>query len=75
VKASKISLETVIEAKLKDTGNWPQPPWVLAAMAEDLRIVIEKVAGKRINSGYVLKIYGRKSPAQTEGGESRQSRQ
>ncbi len=47
----------------------------MAAMAEDLRIVIEKLAAKRINSGYVLKIYGRKSPAQSEGGDVRQSRQ
>ena len=44
-------------------------------MAEDLRAVFEKLVAKRINSGYVLKIYGRKPPAQKEGGDPRQGRQ
>ena len=70
-----MGFETLIEAKLKDTGNWPQPPWVLTAIAEDLRVAFEKLAAKRINSGYVLKIYGRKPPVQTEGSDPRQSRQ
>jgi hypothetical protein len=70
-----MGLEALVEAKLKETGNWPQPPWVLAAMAEDLRAVFEKLVARRINSGYVLKIYGRKPPAQKEGGDPRQGRQ
>jgi hypothetical protein len=74
VRGTKLSLETLIEARLKETNNWPQPAWVLTAMSEDLWHAFEKLAAKRINFGYVVKLYGRKPPAETEGGDTRPGR-
>lgn len=43
-------------------------------MSEDLWQALEKIAAKRINFGYVVKLYGRRPPTEAEGGDTRPAR-
>lgn len=66
--SSKPGLEALLEKRLKETGNWPQPPWVLDAMAADLRADLESRIASKIDSAYVQKIYRRKIDTNRLGG-------
>lgn len=60
VRKTKPSLEGLIEARLRATDNWPQPPWVVAAMVQDLETEVQELVSRRVDADYVRKIYRRK---------------
>ncbi len=53
----------MIEARLQATDNWPQPPWVLAALTQELETEVQELVNRKIDSDSVRKIYRRKPPA------------
>ncbi|MBL9187463.1 MAG: hypothetical protein JNK23_08310 [Opitutaceae bacterium] len=60
MRKTKPSLEGLIEARLRATDNWPQPPWVVAAMVQDLETEVQELVSRRVDADYVRKIYRRK---------------
>jgi len=67
---SKPGLEALLEKRLQETGNWPQPPWVLDAMARDLRADLEARIASKVDAAYVQKIYRRKIDTSQPGSEA-----
>ena len=60
MKTPKPGLEAMIEARLQATDNWPQPPWVLAALTQELEVEVQELVKRKIDSDSVRKIYRRK---------------
>ncbi len=60
MRKTKPSLEALIEASLRAKDNWPQPPWVVAAMVQDLETEVQDLVSRRVDAEYVRKIYRRK---------------
>lgn len=60
MKTPKPGLEAMIEARLQATDNWPQPPWVLAALTQELETEVQELVNRKIDSDSVRKIYRRK---------------
>jgi len=63
MKTPKPGLEAMIEARLQATDNWPQPPWVLAALTQELETEVQELVNRKIDSDSVRKIYRRKPAA------------
>ncbi len=50
----------MIEARLQATDNWPQPPWVLTALTQDIETEVKELVNRKIDADSVRKIYRRK---------------
>ena len=51
----------MIEARLQATDNWPQPPWVITALTQDIEAEVKELVNRKIDADSVRKIYRRKS--------------